>query len=361
MREAQSVQRVHRREQHAAGLAQQHRGPLHAPLQLRGKCLKRERLPPEPLVDRAHRVEVGAQRRRLDIEALVALDGGADEAARDQQGGLERRRPLSRRAVPAAEQVAEVRDGSRETVAGGSQARRVRLAAVALGLRGLAFERPRECPQPLEARHQVIPSPDAQKVVDGVRLDAPAAAIEEGGAQQLGQSRQSPVVRGQPQQRQHPGPERARGEPLAGGGVERQLVLREDAAGERKVLRRLAEGHGHVRGPQRVLLAQPLLDRPRDPAQLRLGVERAMGAGAGGAVARRQLLGCGAGDKRFEARCRPARPLARLAIDGDQHVGASRPVLPDPAGPYTITNSPIAPECSERRAARLRYLVGSRR
>ena len=136
--------------------------------------------------------------------------------------------------------------------------------------------------------------------------------------------RQPPVVRRQPQQREHPGPERPRGEPLAGGRVERQLVLREDAAGEREVLRRLAEGHGHVRGPQRVLLAQPLLDRPRDPAQLRLGVERAMGADAGSAAARRQLLdGLGAGE-RFEARCRPARPLARLAIDGEQHAGAVR-------------------------------------
>ena len=49
-----------------------------------------------------------------------------------------------------------------------------------------------------------------------------------------------------------------------------QLVLREDAAGEREVLGCLAESHGHVRRPQRLLLAQPLLDRPRDPAQPRL-------------------------------------------------------------------------------------------
>ena len=324
MREAQPVQRVQRREQHAAGLAQQHRGPLHAPLQLRGECLERERRPPELLVDRAQRVEVGAQRRRLDLEALVALDGGADEAARAQQGGVERRRPLARRPVPAAEQVAERRDGSLEAVTRGSQAGGVRLAVVALGLRRLAFERRRQLQQLPEARHQLLASPDAQQVVDGVPLDAPAAAIEERGAQQLGQSRQPPVVRRQPQQRQHPGPERPRGEPLAGGRVERQLVLREDAAGEREVLRRLAEGHGHVRGPQRVLLAQPLLDRPRDPAQLRLGVERAMGADGGRAVTRRQLLdGRGAGE-RFEARGRPARPLARLAIDGDQHAGALR-------------------------------------
>ena len=131
-------------------------------------------------------------------------------------------------------------------------------------------------------------------------------------------------MRRQPQQRQHPGPERARGEPLAGGRVERQLVLREDAAGEREVLRRLAEGHGHVRGPQRVLLAQPLLDRPRDPAQLPLAVERALGTDGDSAAARRQLLdGLGAGE-RFEARRRPARPLARLAVDGDEHAGAVR-------------------------------------
>ena len=324
VREAQPVQRVQRREQHAAGLAQQHRGSLHAPLQLRGERLERERRPPELLVDRAQRVEVGAQRRRLDLEALVALDGGADERAGSEQGGVERRRPLARRTVLAAEQVAEVRDGSLEAVTRGSQAGGGRLAVVALGLRRLAFERRRQLQQLPEAGHQLPASPDAQQVVDGVPLDAPAAAIEERGAQQLGHSRQPPVVRRQPQQRQHPGPERPRGEPLAGGRVERQLVLREDAAGEREVLRRLAEGHGHVRGPQCVLLAQPLLDRPRDPAQLRLGVERAMGADGGSAAARRQLLdGRGAGE-RFEARCRPARPFARLAIDGDQHAGAVR-------------------------------------
>ena len=324
VREAQPVQGVHRREQHAAGLAQQHRGPLHAPLQLRGERLERERRPSEPLVDRAHRVEVGTQRSRLDLEALVALDGGADEAARTQQSGVQRRRPLSRRALPAAEQVAEIRDGSLEAVTRGSQAGGVRLAVVALGLRRLAFERRRQLQQLPEARHQLPASPDAQQVVDDVPLDAPAAAIEERGAQQLGQSRQPPVVRRQPQQRQHPGPERARGEPLAGGRVERQLVLREDAAGEREVLRRLAEGDGHVRGPQRILLAQPLLDRPRDPAQLRLAVERAMGADGGRAATRCRFLdGRGAGE-RFEARCRPACPLARLAIDGDQHAGAVR-------------------------------------
>ena len=65
------------------------------------------------------------------------------------------------------------------------------------------------------------------------------------------------------------------------------------------MLRCLAEGHGHVRGPQGVVLAQPLLDRPRDPAQLRFAVEGATGADIGSAVARRQLLRCRAG-KRFE-------------------------------------------------------------
>ena len=300
VREAQPVQRVHRREQHAAGFAQQHRGPLHAPLQLRGERLKHERRPAESLVDRAQRVEVGAQRRRLDLEALVALDGGADEAARSEQGVVERRRPLARRALFAAKQLAQRLGGSLEAVAGGSQASGVVLAAVAVGALGLTLERAREPLELLEAREQVLPSPDAQQVVDGVALDAPAAAIEERGAQQLGQPREPPVVLGQAQQRQHPGPERARGEALAGGRVEGQLVLGEDAAGEREVLRRLAEGHGHVRGPQRVLLAQPLLDRTRDPAQLRLGVEGAMGAGAGSAVVRRQLLDGRAAGERFE-------------------------------------------------------------
>ena len=182
VREAQTVQRVHRCEQHAAGLAQQHRGPLHAPLQLRGERLKRERLPPEPLIDRAQRVEVGAQRRRLDLEALVALDGGADERAGSEQGGVERRRPLARRTVPAAEQVAQRLGGLLKAGAGSSQAGGVRLAVVALGLRRLALERRRQLQQLPEARHQLPASPDAQQVVDGVTLDAPAAAIKEGGA-----------------------------------------------------------------------------------------------------------------------------------------------------------------------------------
>ena len=88
--------------------------------------------------------------------------------------------------------------------------------------------------------------------------------------------------------------------------------------------RRLPEHHRKVRGPQRGVGTQRLLDRPRDLAELRLGIEGRARLDACGHDAWRQLLVDRTRDERVEALRGPARTLAPLSVERDRHLGTAR-------------------------------------
>ena len=194
VRETQPVQRVHRRKQDAAGLADQRGRSLHAAFEIVRERIERDHRSTQRLIDRPEGVEVRAQRSDLYFERVVPVDGAACES-----GGAKER--VVERGCPGAGTLRRDIEERRQAGARGSdrsardaEARGVPVAAVLLGRLCVQLERMWQLAQRIEAGEQPVSAAGADGMIDRVTLDLKAAAIEEGRAQQLREPREAPVV-----------------------------------------------------------------------------------------------------------------------------------------------------------------------
>ena len=278
------MQRVHRSEQHAARLPETHRRRLEPALDALGEGGGRLGGEAERRLGRPERAELPAEGIDIDGGGGDIPRGGRDDAAGCEERPVEAPRPLAGGRRARVEQRCELGERGPEP------------AARAPAPRPRAVETRGDAPEGVGAGPEALPAAEPHDVADVAPAEAPAAEIHEVAPEQRREVAQPPAVDAEPEQAPREDAEGAAGERLPRGGIEREVVLGEDLAGEREVRAEPPEGDGAVRRPERALARQQVLDLARDAAELILAVGREAAADLGPAGAARRLLDERAGE-----------------------------------------------------------------